>query len=78
MTALGPISGVLVACCGPIPTTFGGLSTLNFRVADVMFTAVIPEPSTYALMLAGLAAVAFAARRRRVTVDSRQAYSQRR
>ena len=30
-----------------------------------VFTAAIPEPQTYALMLAGLAAVGFMARRRR-------------
>ena len=32
---------------------------------DVVFAAPVPEPSTYALMLAGLAAVGFVARRRR-------------
>jgi hypothetical protein len=32
---------------------------------DVVFAAPVPEPSTYALMLAGLAAVGFMARRQR-------------
>lgn len=32
---------------------------------DVVFAAPVPEPSTYALMLVGLAAVGFVARRRR-------------
>ncbi|MGV3708435.1 MAG: PEP-CTERM sorting domain-containing protein [Gemmatimonas sp.] len=37
-------------------------TTFNFEVAS---QSVVPEPSTYALMLAGLAAVGVAARRRR-------------
>ena len=39
----------------------------SLKVDDVLITAVsaVPEPETYALMLAGLAAVAFVARRRR-------------
>lgn len=54
----------LQACCGALPTTFGGLSGLNFSVADVTFAANIPEPSTYALLLFALAANAAVTRRR--------------
>ncbi len=39
-------------------------------VDDLMFTTAVPEPGTYALLLAGLAAVGFVARRRRS--DSQQ------
>jgi hypothetical protein len=41
-----------------------GFSNVNFFVRDVIPTAV-PEPATYALLLAGLGAVAFTTRRRR-------------
>lgn len=36
----------------------------GFGMDDFTFTAAVPEPGTYALMLAGLGAVAFFARRR--------------
>ena len=38
---------------------------ISQQAAVGTFTAVVPEPQTYALLLAGLAAVGFAARRRR-------------
>ena len=41
-----------------------GFSTATPEVKFTLQTAPIPEPETYALMLAGLAAVGFAARRR--------------
>lgn len=40
-------------------------STDAFEVANFSLTPAIPEPETYALMMAGLAAVAFIGRRRR-------------
>ena len=49
----------------------GTLDTVNLHVLssrerqDVVFSAAVPEPSTYALMGAGLAAMAFVGRRRR-------------
>jgi hypothetical protein len=41
---------------------FGGYNDLSFTLA---LTAAVPEPSTYALMLAGLGFVGFIANRRR-------------
>ena len=41
------------------PTSAG-----HARIADAMFAAVVPEPETYALMLAGVALVAWRVRRR--------------
>jgi hypothetical protein len=56
-----------VAGVGPITsftwvTTQGGV--LNTGIDNLTTAAVVPEPETYALMLAGLAAVGFVARRR--------------
>lgn len=45
-----------------IPTPFGDYNDFVFTVES---RAVLPEPSTYALMLAGLAGMAVAARKRR-------------
>ncbi len=44
---------------------FDGITVAGKPIDDVTITPGIPEPQTYALMLAGLAAVALAARRRR-------------
>jgi len=43
---------------------FGGIAVLSTTL-DVTAAAVVPEPATYALMLAGIAAIGFVARRRR-------------
>lgn len=43
---------------------FGGIAVLSTTV-NVAAAAAVPEPATYALMLAGIAGIGFAARRRR-------------
>lgn len=41
-------------------------TTANFDGTTISITAAVPEPSTYAMLFAGLAAVGFMARRRKV------------
>lgn len=48
------------------PSQFEVLTTTaNFNGSTVTITAAVPEPSTYAMLFAGLAAVGFVARRRK-------------
>lgn len=47
------------------PTSGGGLSHGTLYTSNELIPGPIPEPSTYALMLAGLGAVGLVARRRR-------------
>lgn len=42
----------------------------NFSVTHIPSTAAVPEPETYAMMLAGLGLLGFAARRRKQVVDA--------
>ena len=46
-------------------TPFGGGFRITQGGGSVNFTSPVPEPETYALFLAGLAAVGWTARRRR-------------
>jgi hypothetical protein len=64
---LDRIAGLQFSLVGPEPAGFA-IDNLRFGVSgqvNVPGVPAIPEPQTYALMLAGLAAVAFVARRRR-------------
>lgn len=49
-----------------LPSQYSVLTTMaNFDGTNVTITAAVPEPSTYAMLFAGLAAVGFIARRRK-------------
>jgi len=63
---------LVLASSGDVRVTFaGGNSTRSYSIDNVVLTATapVPEPETYAMMLAGLGAVGFMARRR----EARQA-----
>lgn len=58
----GQFLGITRASADIRSISFKGLGVV---VDDLQFTAAVPEPQTYALLLAGLTAVGFVARRRR-------------
>ncbi len=60
LTQAGGDGGLLFAVRG-VPGTSFGLSLQNVRVV-----AAVPEPATYAMLLAGLGAILFVSRRRRL------------
>ena len=67
-SSLNPLSvgackevGITGSCYG-FATNENGLTSVNFSIS------VVPEPETYAMLLAGLGLVGFVARRRRNTV----------
>ncbi|WP_255602578.1 FxDxF family PEP-CTERM protein [Polymorphobacter megasporae] len=49
-------------------TTSGAPASVGSSVTFALATAAVPEPASWALMLAGFGMVGFAARRRTVTV----------
>ena len=48
--------------------TFIPSATTNLLLDDFVFTLPVPEPESYAMLLAGLGVVGFAARRRKRTI----------
>ncbi|MCV2356033.1 PEP-CTERM sorting domain-containing protein [Paucibacter sp. B2R-40] len=61
-TLNGPVTGTVKLL--NLTTDYNGN---DFVVDNLTLTAAVPEPETYALMLAGLGAIGFVARRRRST-----------
>ena len=61
----GPNALALIQLTGGAETVFGENVTSGFYVAVADGAAPIPEPSTYALMLTGIAVVGFAINRKR-------------
>ena len=59
--------GIRLQRSGESSTASGAETFQNFRLtSDNQSTGVVPEPSTYALTAAGLGAIAYLRRRRRV------------
>jgi PEP-CTERM motif len=54
-----------VSATGPVIPEFDGSATANMVLIDDVVLGVVPEPGTYALMLAGLVGVGAIVRRRR-------------
>jgi hypothetical protein len=52
-------------CSNPLTPVDDAMCGVSANAPTGVFAAVVPEPETYALMLAGLGAIGFAARRRR-------------
>jgi hypothetical protein len=64
-TAIGPVIGTAIFSPSGVADTTGGFFELSGVTGSATFTATIPvpEPSTWAMMLAGFAGLVFAGRR---------------
>ena len=64
-TAFGPVTSEDAFVYGvPLPTSAGDLILDPFTIGTATFTATIPEPSTWAMMLLGFAGLGIAGYRR--------------
>ena len=61
----GTISPLFLSAGDTFTFAYGGSNPDQFYINALTVTAAVPEPETYALLLAGLGIVAFVARRRR-------------
>jgi hypothetical protein len=63
-TTIGPVSGGAIFNPGSSFATSAGTLVIGSLSGDATFTATIPEPSTWAMMLLGFAGLGFAGYRR--------------
>ena len=61
----GSISPLFLAAGDTFSFAYGGSNPDQFYINAITVTAAVPEPETYALLLAGLGVMGFVARRRR-------------